>query len=635
MAIAGAQLGTTTVPVRVSHASYPVEIGTGLLAHVGERVNDLLGGKIRSGKVRAFVITSPELQSIWGESLLNGFAQRPTVLLVPAGEQHKRLATIERLAEELAEHGADRSSTLIAFGGGVIGDLVGFLAAIYMRGIPYIQVPTTLLAQVDSSVGGKTGANLAAGKNLIGAFHHPLAVYADIATLSTLPPRELRAGLQEAIKAGIIRDRPLFDFLDHHRSDVLRGDPNALLRVVADCVRIKAEVVGLDERESGLRMLLNLGHTLGHAIEAATRYTQLLHGEAVGWGMLAAVHLAESRGALDGSDADRMRAVIRAYGPLPSFTASPEDLVALTAKDKKNREGARSFVLPTGIGSAEIVRDVTEAELLDAARVIVRRSRSIAARMNAEPTINPGARPAAEASEAAAAEHVRSLFNSIAPSYDRLNHLLSFGLDRLWWRKAAHRFSDVLSRPDASILDICCGTGDMTAALLALRPPEAEPVIGLDFSPEMLSRARAKYTAATIRWIEGDAMHLPFADASLDLVTSAFGFRNLSNYAAGLREIARVLKPGGSVGILECNQPTGMNGVLYNLYFHRILPVVGGAISGDRAAYRYLPASVERFPRPPHMLAMMAEAGFTNAGWDGYLLHAAGLYHAEKAASGG
>ncbi|MGI4828919.1 MAG: bifunctional demethylmenaquinone methyltransferase/2-methoxy-6-polyprenyl-1,4-benzoquinol methylase UbiE [Janthinobacterium lividum] len=251
--------------------------------------------------------------------------------------------------------------------------------------------------------------------------------------------------------------------------------------------------------------------------------------------------------------------------------------------------------------------------------------------MKNRPIIHPGARPAAETTEVAAAEHVRSLFDSIAPSYDRLNHLLSFGLDRHWWRKTARRFRDILANPDTHIVDICCGTGDMTAALLSLRPPTAQPVIGLDFSAQMLSRARTKYAGRNAEWIEGDAMHLPFPDASLDLVTAAFGFRNLSNYAEGLREIARVLRPGGQIGILECNQPSGLNGALYNLYFHRILPIIGGLLSGDRAAYRYLPASVERFPRPPQMLAMLADAGFVHSKWDGYLMHAAGLYTAHKA----
>jgi demethylmenaquinone methyltransferase / 2-methoxy-6-polyprenyl-1,4-benzoquinol methylase len=245
--------------------------------------------------------------------------------------------------------------------------------------------------------------------------------------------------------------------------------------------------------------------------------------------------------------------------------------------------------------------------------------------------INPGARPSNESSEADAAEHVRELFGSIAPTYDRANHLLSMGLDRRWWGRTANTFRDVLARPEARALDICCGTGDLTAALLAQRPANAEPVTGLDFSPEMLSLAERKYAGANARWVQGDAMSLPFPDNSFDLVTSAFGFRNLRNYAEGLAEIHRVLRPGGRIGILECNQPDGLSGALYNVYFHHVLPVVGGWISGERAAYEYLPASVRRFPRPPRMLQLMQEAGFTNYAWDGYLLRAAGLYRGVKA----
>ena len=244
--------------------------------------------------------------------------------------------------------------------------------------------------------------------------------------------------------------------------------------------------------------------------------------------------------------------------------------------------------------------------------------------------INPGARPANEPTEAEAAERVRGIFNSIAPSYDLLNHLLSMGLDRHWWSSAARTFRNTLKDPNARVLDICCGTGDMTRALLAQRPANAEPVTGLDFSAEMLTRARGKYSDANALWVEGDAMQLPYEDNSFDLVTSAFGFRNLTNYAAGLAEIYRVLKPGGRIGILECNQPDGFSGALYTLYFRHILPIVGGLISGDRAAYRYLPASVARFPRPPQMVNLMSEAGFVEAAWDGYLLRAAGLYSAIK-----
>jgi 3-dehydroquinate synthase len=365
----------TVIAVRTPSANYEVEIGAGLVELVGARVDALLGGGIRAGRQRAFVVTSPEIDRLWGARLdagfHPGFPAPLTRLMVPAGEEHKRLATVERLAEELAGLGADRDSVLVALGGGVIGDMTGFLAAMYMRGIRYVGVPTTALAQVDSSLGGKTGVNLAAGKNLVGAFHHPLAVYADTATLGTLPAAELRAGLQESVKAGIIRDRKLFDFLESESAAVLAGDREALTRVVAASVRVKADVVSADEREGGLRMILNLGHTLGHAIEAATGYKQLLHGEAVAWGMIAAVGIAAKRGTVSAAEAERMERVIRAYGPLRGFTAEAGELVALTAKDKKNRSGARSFVLPVGIGDAVVVKDVSEAELMEAATGIV------------------------------------------------------------------------------------------------------------------------------------------------------------------------------------------------------------------------------------------------------------------------
>jgi 3-dehydroquinate synthase len=357
---------TTKIAVSAAGGGYTVEIGSGLLAQVGERVTALVGEK-----ARVFVITSPEIWRLWGGTLASGFAKTPTVLSVPAGEEHKRLATVERLLEELAEAGADRDSVLLAFGGGVIGDMAGFVAASYMRGIRYVQVPTTALAQIDSSLGGKTGVNLAAGKNLAGAFWQPLAVYSDVDVLSTLPPAELRAGLQEALKAGIIRDVALFDYMERASAAVLAGDKAALLHVITASVAVKAEVVSLDEREGGLRMVLNFGHTLGHAIEAATGYTALLHGEAVAWGMIAAVRLSLLHNHVTADEAARLERVIRAYGPLKPFHASAEELVALTGKDKKNRSGARSFVVPINIGLAAVVNEVTEPELLDAARAIV------------------------------------------------------------------------------------------------------------------------------------------------------------------------------------------------------------------------------------------------------------------------
>lgn len=370
---------SSTIAVRTASMEYDVEIGAGLLALVGERVDGLLAGGISAGKQRAFVVTSPEIDRLWGGQLADGFPAPLTKLMVPAGEEHKRLATVERLVEELAQHGADRDSILIAFGGGVIGDMTGFVAAMYMRGIRYVGVPTTLLAQVDSSLGGKTGVNLAAGKNLVGAFHHPLAVYSDTAVLATLPAAELRAGLQESVKAGIIRDRALFDFLEAESAAVLGGDRAALTEVVAASVRVKADVVNADERELGVRMILNLGHTLGHAIEAATEYKQLLHGEAVAWGMVAAVGIAAKRGTVSAAEAERMERVIRAYGPMHGFIADAGELVALTAKDKKNRSGARSFVLPVGIGDAVVVKDVSEAELMVAAAGIVQEAVGVSA----------------------------------------------------------------------------------------------------------------------------------------------------------------------------------------------------------------------------------------------------------------
>jgi demethylmenaquinone methyltransferase/2-methoxy-6-polyprenyl-1,4-benzoquinol methylase len=250
--------------------------------------------------------------------------------------------------------------------------------------------------------------------------------------------------------------------------------------------------------------------------------------------------------------------------------------------------------------------------------------------LHIEEDINPGARPSNETSEADAAQHVQAIFNSIAPSYDLLNHLLSMGLDRHWWSKAARSFRTELEQPDAHVLDLCCGTGDMTAALLTLRPAQSIPITGLDFSAEMLGRARTKYGNQNVAWVEGDAMQLPYDGQTFDLVTAAFGFRNLTNYASGLAEIFRVLKPGGRIGILECNQPDGLSGLAYGLYFRHILPLLGGWISGEPAAYRYLPASVARFPRPPKMLELMKDAGFTDNHWDGYLLRAAGLYRARK-----
>ena len=357
------------VQVQTASATYPVHIGRGLFPAIAR--------ELRSSAGRSFVVTSPEIWALWGRKFLAAFAQdrQPTVLFLPAGERYKRLAEVEKLADQLARAGADRSSQLIAFGGGIVGDAGGFLAAIYMRGIDYVQVPTTFLAQVDSSVGGKTGVNLAAGKNLIGSFHHPRAVFADIDVLQTLPDRELRAGLMESVKAGIIRDAGLFRFMEKNADAILGRDPAALEKVIAVSIRMKAEVVGLDERESGLRMILNYGHTLGHAIEAATGYRRLLHGEAVGWGMLAALEIALARKTVAPDQAERIERTLLAYGPLPPFRTTAAKLLAAAGRDKKNRAGTRRFILPKGIGNAVVVEDVSDAELDAAIRWLLARAR--------------------------------------------------------------------------------------------------------------------------------------------------------------------------------------------------------------------------------------------------------------------
>lgn len=243
-----------------------------------------------------------------------------------------------------------------------------------------------------------------------------------------------------------------------------------------------------------------------------------------------------------------------------------------------------------------------------------------------------GARPTGVTTEQAAAANVQQMFDTIAPTYDRANHLLSAGIDRYWWTRTARVFRATLQNSETVALDLCCGTGDMTLALLKHRPttPESAPILAVDFSHQMLARGAEKFRPHNIIPIEADALHLPIASASIDLVTSAFGFRNLANYEEGLAELYRILRPGGQLGILDANQPEGLTGALYNLYFKAILPKLGGLISGTPAAYRYLPASVERFPRPPRMLQLIRNAGFTNATWTSYTFGTAGLYQATK-----
>lgn len=240
-----------------------------------------------------------------------------------------------------------------------------------------------------------------------------------------------------------------------------------------------------------------------------------------------------------------------------------------------------------------------------------------------------GAAPEGARDPQAAARAVQEMFTSIAPRYDLLNHVLSFNVDRLWWRRAARSFAHILARPDAQVLDLCCGTGDMT---FALRRQAADPagILGADFSHAMLQRASAKSEGTSLRWVEADALRLPFANGQFDLVTAAFGFRNLADYNAGLREMLRVLHSGGECGILDFGEPRGLMGKLYRMYFKRVLPTVGTFISGVRGPYAYLPASVERFPAPGEMVERMRRSGFREASWTPYTLGIAGLYRGKK-----
>ncbi len=241
-----------------------------------------------------------------------------------------------------------------------------------------------------------------------------------------------------------------------------------------------------------------------------------------------------------------------------------------------------------------------------------------------------GAQPAGTTGERDAAAAVQSMFDSIAPRYDLLNHVLSGSVDRLWWWRTARHFRHILSQPEARIADVCCGTGDMTMALVRRRPREAAPVLGIDFSHQMLLRGAAKFRKHGVIAVEADALHLPIADGTLQLVTTAFGFRNLANYEAGLVEFRRVLAAGGELGILDFSEPGGILGRLYAFYFRRVLPRIGRMLSGSSGAYAYLPASVERFPAPAEMLASLERAGFRDARWTPYTFGIAGLYTARK-----
>src|SRR3954452_2908819 len=312
--------------VKTSHCSYANVIERGVSGRMREYLPQ------RHGKL--FVLTTDDVWRLHGQVIRDQFQPSDfEVLRFEGGESNKRLANLERLAEEMSERGADRTSIVIGFGGGIVTDMGGFLAAIFMRGIPVLQIPTTLLAQVDAATGGKTGVNLRVGKNLIGSFYQPIAVLIDPDVLSTLPEREYRAALFEVIKCGVIRDSELFDLFSERRAEILSMDAPLVDRLVAGAVRVKAEVVSQDEKEGDLRKILNFGHTIGHAIEAETGYTRLLHGEAVAWGMIAATELAVLCGLLERVVGRQIQDTICDYGPLPSVKdLEPDNLIGRLAR---------------------------------------------------------------------------------------------------------------------------------------------------------------------------------------------------------------------------------------------------------------------------------------------------------------
>jgi len=340
---------------------YAALIETGLLRRCGEILRELLKPV---GSSALFVVTVPPVRRRWGKLLKNSLSDASFItkfLEMPDGEPHKKLATIEPLAQQLVRLQADRDAVIIAFGGGVVGDTAGLLASLYMRGVHLIHIPTTVLAQVDASIGGKTGVNLRGGKNLLGTFYQPMAVLTDPEVLSTLPEREFRAGLYECVKCGVIGNPNLFAFLAGAKLNELRRDQAKLEWVISEVVKLKASVVAADEREKSWRQVLNFGHTLGHALEAQSGYRRFLHGEAVAWGMIAAAEIAQAMGCCDQGTRQQITEAVMGLGALPKVKAETQEVLRLLRTDKKTRNGLVHFVLPRAIGQVEIVNHVPES----------------------------------------------------------------------------------------------------------------------------------------------------------------------------------------------------------------------------------------------------------------------------------
>jgi 3-dehydroquinate synthase len=340
--------------IRHATGAYPVYFGRGFLSRLGELVEP---------RGQAFVVTSPNLRERYGYPVASSFPAPLPLIEIEEGEARKTLATVESLVSALLEAGARRDSMILAVGGGVVGDTSGFAASILLRGIDLVQIPTTLLAQVDSSIGGKVGVNHAKGKNLIGSFHHPRAVVVDPSTLDSLHDQDFLSGLFEALKGGVVGDPELFERITNAPGALLARDRETIDEVIRRKIGVKASIVGADEREGGIRRLLNYGHTIGHALEAAAGYEGITHGEGVAWGMIGANAIALARGVLPRSEATRIESAILALKPAPLRALTREDVLAAAAHDKKNRLGKRVMVLPRRIGECTVVEDVAEHEL--------------------------------------------------------------------------------------------------------------------------------------------------------------------------------------------------------------------------------------------------------------------------------
>jgi 3-dehydroquinate synthase len=364
------------IPVELGARRYDVVIGHGALALAPELLRRLRGR-------RFLIVSNPRIWSLHGARMESAFRGLGPVsrVLVGDGERHKGFSTLKVLCDGFLRAGLGRDGVVVAFGGGVVGDVAGFAAATYMRGVSWVVVPTTLLAMVDSAIGGKVAINHADAKNLVGAFHQPAAVIADPELLKTLPAREVQSGAYEVLKCGVLGDRALFRAMQRLPGDLRAWGPSDLDNAIASAIRIKAEIVEKDEREGGLRRVLNLGHTLGHALEAATRYRRFTHGEAVGWGLLGAAWIALRRGLLAEPAFDAIAAGVDRLGPRPRVSdLDAERILSALSHDKKAVGGRVPFILPIAVGRVAVHSDVTASEIRRALRVMAGREARLARR---------------------------------------------------------------------------------------------------------------------------------------------------------------------------------------------------------------------------------------------------------------